>query len=664
MDRPGPNVLTRLGRSWAVQVALLAVFGGWLWWTRATDLRLEYAAYGFSPMAYVHKTCHPERFARDFPSGVENVHKSAPMRLYVLAYRHLGVPPERLYPVFLAAEIVLMALAVAALVRTLRPEAAPFVATLVILMVWASEARNMNVASFAQPFLWAKYYNIADALRLLAIVAVLRGRPVLGGLALAGAMLSHPTMGLMGMVFVAATFAIAPRLLRQRRTLMGAAVFLVVAGIWIAAVVGSGQAVGEPFPKKLWVDLTRLNSGHWYPIDAGLLTFNHHAVFLPFLSFLILVGYALRRTVRERVIDQRAAAGMAAMLVLVVIGLLASVVPVSTTLIKLALHRSNDLVLTVGLVYAVAGLWREVEAGASWRRVVAVLLLVSPFVCAPGLPLALSLLLVLPLLLWPSQDEAGMPAGLLVIVPAAVAALALIAYAATGLLSRGTLAACTGLGGLTRLPVLIGAAVVILAMLAHRRLGRRAVVVAAAAGLLAAAVWYGQRTRLDPTGLRWCRSYLAAQRWAREHTRPDALFLVDPVIRHPGMGYGWRDCARRPCFGFLREWLYTGWCYASDHAVCAEGIERLRAFGPRIEDYVDRRPPQAAYRALASDLQRRYYRADDAWRRDLAQRYGIDYFVSKKLGTAAASRLPVAYENELFIIHAARPGSEPHVPAP
>ncbi|MFW6108695.1 MAG: hypothetical protein ACOC8D_02665, partial [bacterium] len=256
------------------------------------------------------------------------------------------------------------------------------------------------------------------------------------------------------------------------------------------------------------------------------------------------------------------------------------------------------------------------------------------------------------------------PAGLLPVVPAAAAVLALVAYAATDLLSRKTLVACTGLEGLTRPPVLIGLGAVILVLLARQRVGRRAVTVVAAAGLMASAAWYVQRTALKATGRRWCRSYLAAQRWAREHTERDALFLVDPVIRHPGIGYGWRDYARRPCLGLLREWLYTGWCYASDYAVCREGLERLAAFGLRIEDYLGRRPPQAAYRALASDLQQRYYTADDAWRRDLARRYGIDYFVSRNAGTAATSDLPVVFENELFVIHATRSGSAPHAPSP
>ena len=87
-------------------------------------------------------------------------------------------------------------------------------------------------------------------------------------------------------------------------------------------------------------------------------------------------------------------------------------------------------------------------------------------------------------------------------------------------------------------------------------------------GLLCAAVWWVGQSRPSPQMRAWCRDYRDTQVWARENTPRDALFLVDPVVRHPGVGYGWRDYSRRSSFGNLREWLYAGWSYSSDHAVC------------------------------------------------------------------------------------------------
>ena len=52
-------------------------------------------------------------------------------------------------------------------------------------------------------------------------------------------------------------------------------------------------------------------------------------------------------------------------------------------------------------------------------------------------------------------------------------------------------------------------------------------------------------------------------------------------------------------------------------------------------------------------MQWRYYSATDDWRLDLARRYSIDYFVSKKASGILASRLPIVYENEFYVIQAA-----------
>jgi len=649
----GKGLARALFGSAVVAYAALTVFGVFLWHGRAADLDLLYATYGFGPMSYVYKASDPAAFARDFPSGVENVDKSAAMRLYLLAYTRLGIEPETLFPIMLAVEIALMAVAMVVLTRVLRPKAPPVVAALVAALVLASDARNMNFALFAQPFFWAKYYNVADGLRILAVAAMLAGRPVACGALLAGAFMTHPTMGLTGVVFVAAGFALRPSGLIERRHLAGIAVLAALAGAWGIAVIGTGGAAGPPFPAETWFDLTRLNSGHWYPVDNGLLTSHHEARFLPFLSFLILAGFYLAREAPLAGVARRVVAGTLALLALVAGGLAFSVAPVSPTLVKLCLQRSNDLVLTVGLVYIVSGLWDEFHSPSLWRPLVAAMVLASPFVSIPGFPLALALLLAAPVWRAACRGRGLAPASLLAIVPAAGAALALVAYTATGRVGPLASDAYTGLSWLTAPPILVGLALLALALVVQRRLGPRPVQAVTLAGFAALAVWWAQGARLSDDGRALCRSFKDAQVWAREHTAPDALFMVDPVIFQPGIGYGWRDYSRRSSFGSLREWLYTAWCYNSDYRLCQEGLRRLKEFGINAGDYAKLRPPVAAFGALAREVHRRYYAASDDWRRDLARRYGIAFFVSRKLGTLAHSLLPRVYENERFVIHAA-----------
>jgi hypothetical protein len=537
---------------------------------------------------------------------------------------------------------------VVALVRTLRPRASPMVAVLVVALAIASRARDMDFAAFRQPCFWASFYNVADALRLLAIVLVLRGRPVLGAALLAGSFASHPAMGLMGGLFIAASFAARPRELLQRRLLAGALLFLLAAGLWAVLVLGVGTASGAEFPPRLWFGLTRLFSHHWHPIAEGMLTTKHEAAFLPFLSFLVLLGYFLGRAAPLGELDRKAAAGMGGMLAVTALGLVLTLVPVTPALTKLALHRANDLVLTVGLVYVVAGLWDECAARPAWRPLVAAVALASPFFSRPGFPLLASVLLAAPACL----GRRGTPGRLWALAPVAASGAIMAFYIATGTAGRFDEPAYTGLSWLATAPVLIGASLFLLALLTRAGAGRlaRPLLVAALAG---AAVHWQAASRLSPDVRAWSLAYKNAQLWARDHTARDALFLVDPGIFLPTTGYGWRDYSRRSSFGSPREWLYLSWHYTSDYRLCQEGLRRLGEFHVDLSQYLGQSPPPVAAAALIAEVQRQYHSASEDWLLGLARRHRIGYFVSKRPCPAGASRLPVVYENEFFLIHAA-----------
>jgi hypothetical protein len=137
------------------------------------------------------------------------------------------------------------------------------------------------------------------------------------------------------------------------------------------------------------------------------------------------------------------------------------------------------------------------------------------------------------------------------------------------------------------------------------------------------------------------------QLWAREHTPPDALFMVDPTIY-----YGWRDFSQRSSFGNLREWLHTAWLYDTRGDRFEDGRGRFAEFGIALDPYLDARPPLAGAARLGAAVQRRYYEAGDGWRRDLAVRRGIDYFVFIKSHMRSPTGLPVAYENAAFLVAA------------
>jgi len=148
-------------------------------------------------------------------------------------------------------------------------------------------------------------------------------------------------------------------------------------------------------------------------------------------------------------------------------------------------------------------------------------------------------------------------------------------------------------------------------------------------------------------------SYMDAQLWAKNNTEVDALFMPDPTHY-----YGWRDFSERSSFGNLREWGYSGIVYRSEKSVYDEGVRRIKEFGIDIEKIgleVIRDYPDFPYSdVLTGEVRKKYYQMEQEKLLDLAARYGIDYFIMEKsYMTIPVGLLPV-YENEHFIIFAAK----------
>jgi hypothetical protein len=66
------------------------------------------------------------------------------------------------------------------------------------------------------------------------------------------------------------------------------------------------------------------------------------------------------------------------------------------------------------------------------------------------------------------------------------------------------------------------------------------------------------------------------------------------------------------------------------------------------------RPPKAGFAPLNDKVSENYYAFGDDWRLSLAKRYGINYLVLIKERIVQQSRLPVAYENDRFLVLLAR----------
>lgn len=654
----------KLGMSAAVRshlllYAMLGVVAGAVWWTWSYQIDLWYAMRGFSPIAWVYKLLHPSDFARDFPGGTDNYGRSAFMHVYPMA-NSLGISPEALIPVIIALEIVLFGWAMWALCRELLPDAPPVVAVLVVVLSIATPVRDMNLAYFPQPYFNGQYYNVADALRIFGIVMVLRGRPLSAAGLLACSFATHPTMGLMGLACAAAMQLVRPREMLKARYLSAAALFVLIAGGWLLLQFRSATVSGGLIPVQDWFGLTRAFSSHWYPVENILLTaggpYGGQWILLPFFSFLLMLAYYWPRPDTRNEVTDKALVGVLAMLGLSIVGLVISVVVPVPILIKLALQRSNDLVIAIGLGYVVAGLWRDIHADQWWRCAVAATVLVSlsngrpvPFIgstIVPGFPLLWSM--VLPIVLMsPSwlrvlrrqpASAADWAVAVLAVLGSALGLIYLFSGMATGV---------KPLVGGGRALLLYGGLLLLGAVFA-RWDRKRLLQGFAVAGVVAIAL-FGLKARADQKDdAGTAGSYLQAQLWARDHTPRNALFMPVPTIY-----YGWRDYSRRSSFGNMREWLHTSWIYDSNVERYQEGMRRFNEFNIDIRPYLHLTPPVAAQDSLTKAVKERYYNASDEWRLGLAKRYGIDYFVFLRRDIVQPSRLPVVYENAHFVIRAA-----------
>lgn len=629
----------------AAYYAALALFCLFAWWTFANHYDLLAAWKGFSPIGYVYEELAGATFRFNFPSGIQAADASALMLLYKGAYAWFSLAPEYLLPIVIGIEIAALALAVIVLARTLLPESPIEVVILLVLLVVASGARDMNLARFGQPFFAGQYYVFADVCRLGAIVSILRGRHLLSAAFLGAAVVIHPMLGLMGAVFVGVAALGMGRKFLDWSNLVGATMFLAVCAIWLFLVVGPGAVSNSEFPRDDWLVLTRLNNFHWYPVDNGMLTEQHERRFLPFLSFLLVLTCCFweRRPLNAR--DRGMATGFLAMAGLSVAGLLISVFVPVPALIKLSLHRSNDLIILVGLIYVAAGLWNAISAGRPWRAMVAALILASPFVVRPGFPVLLSFLFVLPVVASVVRGHArdGWALGLTAL---AFGILILVAvYAVLGW-ANGWRSAYVGWTVLEKGHWMVVA--LVLATLALRwrptgTWGPQAILVLC---FVLGATWlWDHRPLANAREEAVAQDYMKAQLWARANTKENALFMPDPTHY-----YGWRDYSRRPSFGNLREWLQNGWMYTSDLEIYKEGRRRFAEFGIDLAPYLAYERPLDGFRALSAAIRKRYYEADPGWRAQLARKYGISYFVFFKRYMTGTIELPRAFENDSVII--------------
>jgi hypothetical protein len=620
----------------------MTMVGLGVWWFATAGLAARLAWDGQAPLFMSAAYLHPEWFPRDFPGGMLELLKSAPMMLYPLADA-AGIPLLTVMKAMIALEVVLLAGASCWAARRINQRVADIAIPLVAILMVAGGMRMADIGRWGDPtYGWV--YGFAHAGLIVGVGAALQKRLVLAAAALAFTFVCHPILGVLGCMFVAALLIVDWRSLVWRHAFMGLAIFLLVAGGWFAFIASSSHLGDGGIPQSLYVAITRMESAHWYPVSQGLFWDRHWERLFPFLAeTLLLLAYLPDADGRFRGDNLRLAVGFAVMLVLTAIGVCVSVWYPSPFLVKLALQRASSVYLLIALFVIVPGLWRDLTQGGAWRRLFAALTFMSAFLLNYGVPVAFALALAAGPALSGMRGRVPVPRTWLILLVSAVLVALLIIYSVAGVADWSN-SQYWGLSGMPVSRLLLVLAFAGAVTVAWRRPVARSALFFCGLALLAIALMRANDAfRRDP-GLRaTAEDYLDLQLWARKNTPVGALFMPDPTH-----AYGWRDFSMRPSFGNEREWFYSGWAYNSNRKVLIDGTSRLQALGLDLDRYLAM--PANGEARMIEDMRKRYYALDDKDLRNLSRRFGISYFVFDRMLRKAPLSYPTAYSNGHFLL--------------
>ncbi|THB70156.1 MAG: hypothetical protein D6E12_03190 [Desulfovibrio sp.] len=361
------------------------------------------------------------------------------------------------------------------------------------------------------------------------------------------------------------------------------------------------------------------------------------------------MSHYLARPSRSPQLDRLAVGGMVAMAAMTVLGVLLSLSE-QPQFIKLALHRASMLLVIIGLVYVVDGLWRDIRTGPWWLAAVAGTVLISNFLSgsSAGFPVALCLLLA-----WPSiktffRGKERPTGAILAVFLAAVLCLLMALYYSKGWLSSWQTPAY--FGGKQNIVALFMLSMLMIVINFCKEKRESWKIVPGLAVLIifffTAVAWvqdsvpgaYSRTRKVE---------YMEAQLWAKDNTETDALFMVDPTI-----SYGWRDFSSRSSFGVLREWLYTCYGYTNDYDAWVLGRERFGEYGIDLDQSVPE--PSIIWGDIITEaVLKQFYTWDKERFAQLADKYGITHIVMQKMFVQADLGMDMVFENNFFIILAA-----------
>ena len=647
-----PNVIVAMC---ALVIAAAAGFG------YSRDVHLTNAWNGWAPPTLVWASDPSTKIVEKDYLSYQNLHiaNSLIMWVYPLSNRLLGGDPTVVQRLVIYCSCLLYALAVVFFVRSLVPAGPSAVTVVAVALAILTTTVDGDLARFGQGnFSLGQYYGFAVALQMVVVAFAIRGEIMKCGISLASLIWIHPMIAAITALVAGVVLAVPRPLWKSwSKYLLAFSLVCLSAAIYVA-VMKEGIAPKSRMPFEEWIDWVRFSNCHWFPFELGVFTRENSRLVAPLLAILLLAfaGISTKSFPSDRPLKWFVAVVVCGLIVL--IGLFNSIAPVSMILTMASLHRATGLMLLLALPFACLALYNAVKDG--WlSRVLAVVVMTTPFLGAYGFPLLPALVLFLlkrPLNLSLSKSwrRDVWAFGLFIAGLALADTLWLNMQLGTSFFSSSLLGPHKAwfLGGVYGIVSFATQSMPLSWPIARRAtpniLGATFVVLIS----LQIQDNWKRHPRVDNRKL--AEDYLKVQQWARANTPSGALFMTDP-----SHCYGWKDYSARPSWGNFRDWIHSSIVYHADTELFNEGLRRARRLGVDPKVYVDRAKGAGEltngklYANLSADIKKAYYLLNSVTARQLAKEEKIDFFVFQREFAPKLNDAP-EFANASFVVYRAR----------
>ena len=629
-------------------------------------LNLRNAVGGFSPVDYIQVATNPEVAGRRFPNGVEQLNNSLVFHIYETAYK-LGVSPDLCQRIIIITSVIFFAFSLLFFSYSILPGSPAIVHFLTVLFGLSTDVLNHDLARFgaASILSFGQMYGFANAFALIAISFAVKSQwikcwPIIGIV-----FTFHPATAIYASVVCCSMLLIKIRQIVSKKFWIGWSIGVSIALFWMIAVILPSLNNFPRMSSETWINWSRFGNFHWFPFSMSVFKEEHFRRITPLLSLIILASTRLR--MKTNISDEtkkKLTISLISLVVLTILGLLASLFPIAPGIIKISFHRSSIFILVISLPLALDLLWGDLTSVSLFNSFIGCLCLITPLigrnyltpflVGAWGFPIVFSILRFESEFFRYSQDHLkNTIIDYFVQVPAIMALINVI------FLIVNSFAVWNDPAFVSEINIVIISIVfaVLIYLSKNRTIFSLNLKNAIKYFLIVSFVFLGihgilkSELRLLPwRNLEKSTAYYNTQIWAKDNTKLGALFMVDPSIN-----YGWEAYSQRPKFGSFRDLIHTGWLYTGNSLIFDEGIRRIRLFGVEPTAYLlkslqnHKLSVGPEYHEFAKEVERAFYSLNKTDFMNLAKREGIEFVVFDKQKIKTIP-LPIVYDNGYFCI--------------